>query len=118
MRTISLKEEAEALHIEGGRSPAPTWLKLADRSLYVLAATTAAVFVPDLAAFAGLAGALSFWPLGIAIPTACWAALHRPSGWQRWALAGASAAAALVSLAAGVGSARSLVVAWSSFSFS
>lgn len=115
MCSISLEEEVAALRWDDELSPAPAWLRLLGRSLAVLAATGAALAVPDIAALLGLAGGLSL-PLSIALPLACWSALRRPHGWRRAALLALSAVALLACLAAAVGSVRTLIVAWESFS--
>lgn len=59
VRTISLKEEAEALHsMNMHQSPAPLWLRLLTRPVYVLLTTAVALVLPGFTPFLGLVGGL------------------------------------------------------------
>lgn len=97
----------------------PLWQRIIIRSVYVLVITLLASIMPFFGAFAGLVGAVTFFPLAIYFPFAMYRKVKGDAiswafsklMWVIWVvLLG-------VAIVATVGSVRTIIVSWSTFEF-
>ena len=93
----------------------PFWMRLVVRSTYVLLLTLLASIMPFFSAFAGLVGAVTFFPLAIYFPFACYRKVYPVTPgfsaflWVIWGVTG------LIAIAATIGAVRTIIVGWSTF---
>jgi amino acid permease len=94
----------------------PLWQRIVLRSIYVLVITLIASIMPFFGAMAGLVGAVTFFPLAVYFPFALYRKItpeiSRPFSnflWVIWIVL------LCVAVAATVGSVRSIIVSWSTF---
>ncbi|PRW32837.1 Amino acid permease 2 [Chlorella sorokiniana] len=93
---------------------APFWQRFIIRTSYVLFITLCAILMPFFEPVIGLVGAITYWPLCVGLPCMMWARVYKPQGYKLTAIKAVNVFMALVSVGALVGSARALVVEWSS----
>ena len=106
--------EEVILNDEGSLLPLP--YRLVFRSILVAIITLLACIMPFFGAFVGLAGAVTWYPLAIFFPFAAYRKVFPVTKGLSWFLNAISAFTFLVAIAAVVGSVRSIVVGFSSYS--
>ncbi|KAI7838339.1 hypothetical protein COHA_007907 [Chlorella ohadii] len=100
----------------------PRWnqgllLRLWFRSLTVVLLTFLAILMPFFESIIGLSGALSFWPVTVAVPIACFIRAHQPPARTQAWLHALNTATLLVTLAACVGAVYAVTQGWSTYGF-
>ena len=95
----------------------PFWMRLVVRSTYVLLLTLLASIMPFFSAFAGLVGAVTFFPLAIYFPFACYRKVYVVSRAESAGLWAVWAALLLAACCGIIGSFRTVIVSWSTYTF-
>ncbi|PRW33070.1 Amino acid permease 2 [Chlorella sorokiniana] len=92
----------------------PFWQRFIIRTSYVLLITLCAILMPFFTPVVGLVGSITYWPLCVAFPCLMYAKVYRPSGFQLAAMKAINVFMGFIVVGALIGSARALVVEWSS----
>lgn len=93
----------------------PFWYRLVIRSLYSLLMTLLACIMPFFSAFAGLVGAVTYFPLAIYFPFTCYRKVFTVQGNFSRLLWGIFGFTLLVAIGATIGSVRTIIVGWSTY---
>ena len=93
----------------------PFGYRLVIRTLYSLIMTLLACIMPFFSAFAGLVGAVTYFPLTIYYPFTCYRKVHPVSSKLSMLLWGIFGFTLLVAIGATIGSVRTIIVGWSTY---
>jgi amino acid permease len=93
----------------------PFWYRLVIRSLYSMLMTLLACIMPFFSAFAGLVGAVTYFPLAIYFPFTCYRKVFMVQGNFNRLLWGIYGFTLLVAVGATIGSVRTIIVGWSTY---